>query len=452
MSRQPLVFKLASGTPARPDVGSDEVPPADQAPGVAAGDTSDTASTTGATELFAPGDGDPGEPPAAVEALTLDRPTIAAPQQAVEPASVELADLPPSLRARASAGLDAFSSEHEIRFRTHPPAAPRGGSPLLVGAAAVAALGLAGVLYVTVFRTTAPPLAAASAVTGLAQFDSRPGGAEVIIDGTVRGTTPLKLSLPVGAHTLEIRGETGSRTLPLAIEAGVLVSQYVELMATPSATAGAQTGRLDITSDPPGAQVRLDGVVRGLTPLTIDAVDASEHRVSLTRDGATIYRTVRVAPGATASVMASLSVPVATSGAVGGFLSLAVPFEVQVLENGRLLGSSRSDRLMMPTGRHELELVNTALQFHSPLAVSIQAGKVASPAVTIPDGTLSINAIPWAEVFLDGQNVGTTPLANLAVPIGTHDVVWRHPQLGERRQAVVVTVQAPARAGVNFSQ
>lgn len=107
---------------------------------------------------------------------------------------------------------------------------------------------------------------------------------------------------------------------------------------------------------------------------------------------------------------------------------------------------------MLPTGRHELELVNTALQFRSPLTVSIEAGKVAAPAVAIPEGKLSVNALPWAEVFIDGRNVGTTPLANLTVPIGTHEVVWRHPQLGERRQPVTVTTQTAARTGVNFSQ
>lgn len=119
----------------------------------------------------------------------------------------------------------------------------------------------------------------------------------------------------------------------------------MELLAAPAGpvTAAATTGRLDVSSDPPGAQVRVDGVVRGVTPLTLDAVEARDHRIALSGDGGTIYRNVRVAAGATASVVASLPVPVATTGAVGGFLSLAVPFEVQVLEDGKLVGSSRTD-------------------------------------------------------------------------------------------------------------
>jgi serine/threonine-protein kinase len=65
-------------------------------------------------------------------------------------------------------------------------------------------------------------------------------------------------------------------------------------------------------------------------------------------------------------------------------------------------------------------------------------------------GLLSINATPWADVLLDGQAIGTTPLANLSVPIGTHEIICRHPQLGERRQTVTVKAGSPLRVGISF--
>jgi hypothetical protein len=159
---------------------------------------------------------------------------------------------------------------------------------------------------------------------------------------------------------------------------------------------------------------------------------------------------VKVTPGATASVFAALGTT-ATPGAVGGYIALSVPFEVQVLEGGRLIGTSSSERLMVPTGRHDLELVNTALQYRSTLTVTVDAGKTASPTVAIPEGTLSVNALPWADVSIDGRAAGQTPLANIKLPIGTHEVVLRHPQLGERRQRISVTAETPARVGVNFA-
>lgn len=228
----------------------------------------------------------------------------------------------------------------------------------------------------------------------------------------------------------------------------MLVSQYVELVALPQQA----TGRMEITSDPPGAQVRLDGVTRGVTPLTLDAVEAGAHNIALTRGSATIYRSVRIAAGASASVFASMNAPAPTAGSVGGFVSVQSPIELQVFEGGRLLGTSRAERLMLPTGKHQLEFVNTNFQYRQAVEVDVEAGKTATPSIPVPNGSLSINALPWAEVSVDGRGVGTTPLANLSVPIGAHEITWRHPQFGERKQTVTVTVQTPVRVGVNFAQ
>ena len=40
-----------------------------------------------------------------------------------------------------------------------------------------------------------------------------------------------------------------------------------------------------------------------------------------------------------------------------------------------------------------------------------------------PKGQVSINAIPWAEVFVDDERLGETPLANVPVTIGTREFV-----------------------------
>jgi hypothetical protein len=95
----------------------------------------------------------------------------------------------------------------------------------------------------------------------------------------------------------------------------------------------------------------------------------------------------------------------------------------------------------------------------SPQAIDSSArgtgGRVAAAAETARSaasqfGSLSINAAPWADVWVDGRPVGATPLANLRVTVGEHEILWRHPQLGERRQSVTVTSSEPARAAVDL--
>src|SRR5262249_25532466 len=160
-------------------------------------------------------------------------------------------------------------------------------------------------------------------------------------------------------------------------------------------------------------------------------------------------RTVTVLPGATASIVASGVQPPTTT---AGWVSFQVPFEMQVFEDGRLIGTTKTERVMLPTGSHQFQLVNEALEFRTTASVQIVAGKTTNATIAVPSGSLSVNALPWADVEIDGRQVGTTPLANISVPIGSHEIVWKHPQRGERRRTIAVTAGSPARVGIDFNQ
>ena len=41
-----------------------------------------------------------------------------------------------------------------------------------------------------------------------------------------------------------------------------------------------------------------------------------------------------------------------------------------------------------------------------------RAGKTTNARVQVPDGMLNINAQPWAEVWVGGERIGETPIAN----------------------------------------
>ena len=294
-------------------------------------------------------------------------------------------------------------------------------------------------------RTVAVPVAPAPVVqTGTAMFSSVPDGALISIDGVARGTTPIRLSLAAGAHRVQITSGDVSRTIPITVEPGGVVSQYVELAVAPPA----QGGKLEINSDPSGASVRIDGVLRGVTPLVVSDVPPGQHKITVTGQDSVVNRTVNVTSGATSTVVVSATPTRATSS--GGWLIIDAPIEMEISEGGRLLGTSRSDRLMLPVGSHVIDIANPSLEFVGRRTVEIAAGKTVTVPVALPFGRLSANAIPWAEVFIDGKGFGTTPLGDLSLAIGTHEVVFRHPQLGERRQTVTVKAQAPARVGVDL--
>jgi hypothetical protein len=126
------------------------------------------------------------------------------------------------------------------------------------------------------------------------------------------------------------------------------------------------------------------------------------------------------------------------------------PTAVLVFENGRLVGSNGNGRIVLTAGLHELDIVNESLRFHERRPVQITAGQTSPVAIEWPKGSLALNALPWAEVWVDGTRVGETPIGSLPVPIGTHEIVFRHPVLGERKSSITVTAGEPARVGVDL--
>ncbi len=124
-----------------------------------------------------------------------------------------------------------------------------------------------------------------------------------------------------------------------------------------------------------------------------------------------------------------------------GKLTIASAMELGVFEGGAPIGST-SAPMTLRQGTHELVLVNESIGFRQTQEVNIRNAQMSTIRVTMPPARISLNATPWAEVTIDGETVGETPIANRQIPAGSHEIVFRHPELGERRQTVVIKVGA----------
>ena len=164
----------------------------------------------------------------------------------------------------------------------------------------------------------APPPVPAPA-DGRLLVRSMPPGAEVIVNGQPRGTTPLALAaLPYGPYEVEVAlAGYGSRRARLVLDAGDPIgSLNADLTAAAAggpppagAPPAAQVaiGSIRAETRPPGAEVWLDQRLVGETPTSIPAVPAGAHRVEFRLDGyRTWATTVEVAPATQARVAASL--------------------------------------------------------------------------------------------------------------------------------------------------
>ena len=279
--------------------------------------------------------------------------------------------------------------------------------------------------------------------TGTLAVSTSPAGVAVFIDGQPRGVTPMNARLGAGAHVLEIGKEKERRRIPVTILAGSHVSHFIDMPAMTAAV-----GSLEVTTEPAGATVTIDGEPRGTTPATVDGLAPGLHTVVLENELGKVTHEVTIEPGVTASLVAPLRAP--QGAPVSGWIAVSAPAELQIYRGQRLLGTTRTDRIMVAAGVHQLELVNEALGYRTTRTVTVTPGHVASIKPAWPKGSLALNAVPWADVFMAGERIGETPIGHVEVPIGTHEIVFRHPEHGEQRAQVVVSLKEPARISVDM--
>ena len=299
---------------------------------------------------------------------------------------------------------------------------------------------VAGAVYAR-YYFTAP---AAAEATGTLVVSTNPAGIPIVVDGLPRGMTPMTLQLSPGPHELKLEGDGEPRIIPLTIAAGSTVSHAIEMPK-----AGPTTGQLTIRTEPAGARVTVDGSPSGTTPLTLEGLAPGPHKVALANDATSITQEVTIQAGMTASLVVPLTAPAAPV-LTSGWISVTAPSEVQVYEDTRLVGTSQTDRITLAAGSHTLLFVNEGLQYRTTRTVTVSSGKVSFVRLDWPMGSMALNAQPWAEVWIDGERAGETPIGSIAVPIGVHEILFRHPQLGEQSVRATVIVGAPARVSVDM--
>lgn len=285
---------------------------------------------------------------------------------------------------------------------------------------------------------------AAAIVPATLSVQTQPPSADLIVDGEPRGTTPATIPIDPGAHRVAIRAGGVERTVQLTVASGAHLSQYFDLTS-----AGQSAGKLSIVTDPPGARVSIDGRPRGISPLVVDDLAPADHMVSVASDKGSAQQSVTVVSGVAKELMFSL--PRSTA-PVAGWIVVSSPFPVEVLEHDETVAASGAKKVMLAAGRHTFALRNAALGFEESRTMDVAPGAVVPLNVTAPTTRLNVNARPWADVAIDGAPAGQTPVANIEIPIGPHEITFRHPQFGERTEQVVITAAGPNRVSVDLTK
>jgi hypothetical protein len=279
--------------------------------------------------------------------------------------------------------------------------------------------------------------------------ETDPPGAEIHINGELRGTAPLALTLAPGTYELSLGGAE-QKTRRVTLAAGERVSLYDEVRAVAATLAAAPppiTGDLSIVTAPEGGLVTVDGVDYGAAPVTISALVGGEHQLVVRSQGTVYRQTVTIQPGSTSTVVVGTNTSVAA-----GWLTVQTPLPLQILEGGRLLGVTETERLMLPAGEHQLTFTDERTGFQVARSVRIEPGGHATVAIQVPRAPVNVNAIPWADVWTANERLGETPIGNLMLPLGPQQLELRHPELGTKRVSLLVSLNGQNRVSVNMRE
>jgi hypothetical protein len=284
----------------------------------------------------------------------------------------------------------------------------------------------------TVYATLNPlPVPPTPVQYGSLIVDSQPSGANIYFNGKYRGTAPLTISdIWPGSYTItaEMSGYHSYSTTA-TVSSGTRSNVYCTLSPLDS------SGSLYILSTPSNANIYLDAVYKGRTPMTIRNIAAGTHILEVDTAGYYDWKsTVEVPAGGTNTVTATLN-PMPSS-TVGWIYIASSPGGASVTLDGNPVGQtpySGSLKLNnIAAGDHTVALslagyapysVRTSV---SPNTVS-EVSAILQPAAPVSaTGDLSVTSTPsGANVFLDNQFMGITPLTLHAVSVGPHTVTIR---------------------------
>ena len=114
---------------------------------------------------------------------------------------------------------------------------------------------------------------------GILNVSSVPEDASVVVNGNYQGRSPISIpGISPGTYSVNVSRfnyETLSTTA--TVESGATTEV--------TATLRPKTGTLSINTTPEGANITLDGVFAGLSPLTLNGVFAGNHTVNATLEG-----------------------------------------------------------------------------------------------------------------------------------------------------------------------
>lgn len=268
---------------------------------------------------------------------------------------------------------------------------------------------------------------------GYYAISSSPQGGSVSVDGQYKGIAPVTVpiySTGTPGHTITV-SMSGYQTWSQYYSSNPPEGQtvYVTAYLTPVATYGS----ISVDSIPSYATAVLDGGTSQVTSCTFDNVYPGSHHLVVSKSGYTTWSsTVSVSAGRNTQVTATLSqIPPNT----GSIYMLTTPQGANAYVDGTSYGLTPALATNLASGTHQVRLSLAGFQdwvgnVNVPAGSTITVSQTLSliPTTTPVPGTgsIAVSSNPaGAQVLLDGNYVGITPLTIPSVQPGSHTIILK---------------------------
>lgn len=259
---------------------------------------------------------------------------------------------------------------------------------------------------------------------------SNPDQSKVYLDGILKGETPLLLTgTSSGSHTLQVKhpGYDEWKSTAWIPSSGSKTVSAILIQNSDDLPQG-----MNVSSNPGGAEVTLDGLKKGVTPVMLNNIAAGIHIVEIGYPGYTSWKsTVDIQESEMKELSVNLTPKAGSS--PGSITVSSTPYNALVTLDGIYIGQTPANSSLnlgpIPPGEHIVGLAisgykpystNVTVSLNLTSMVNVTLIPVSGPSVK---GALSVVSDPaGAVISLDNTSLGMSPLTANDIAAGNHVV------------------------------
>jgi hypothetical protein len=261
-------------------------------------------------------------------------------------------------------------------------------------------------------------------------------GAEVYLDGNKHAdlTPTIITDVTEGPHVIEVRKEPA---MPWRQSVNVVADKTVKVSAQLQATMGGAGGTVRVLANVDGARAFLDGTEMGVVPIDIKDIRPGPHVIEVKATGY-LSGEKRVTVSAGSSEVLKFDLMPAASGAVGTLKIVSPVPEAVVFIDGENVGQVPQSR-EVSAGEHFVVVQQKGYKtFEQKLR--IEPGQTITITAELKAaGSLQVLSNPaGAQVYINGELFGPTPLRKDDLDVGEHVVKVQYPDYYDFEKRVTI--------------